>query len=193
MDAARSVFLRHGFTGTRTREIANQAKITEAFLFRIFPNKQTMYQAAVLEPMRRLVAELQSTAHGIGIGSATGREVLRQMNQALARFMTDSTPLLTAIVLRELGQGRAFYVNELRPALAEPLIGVISKITGRADTSDEESSFAFAAIVGVHVALAADALVTNNVYDPRRTSDQLTQLFAEGMPLDVQSAITRTR
>lgn len=143
--------------------------------------------------MRGLIAELRSTAYGIGITTATGREVLRQLNQALARFMTDSTPLLNAIVLRELGQGRDFYVNELRPALAEPLIGVIAKLTGRPDMTDDESSFAFAAIVGVHVALAADASVSDNVYDPRRTSDQLTQLFADGMPPDVQSAITRTR
>jgi AcrR family transcriptional regulator len=188
LEAARTVFLRQGFVGTRTREIAVEAGITEAFLYRFFPSKEAIYEAAVLEPMRELVAELQSTAQGIGVGDAGGREVLRQVNQMLARFMSDSAPFLATVWLRELGRGRQFYEGELRPLLGGPLNLVISKITGWQEPASERSLI-FAAMVGVHVALAADAMLRNRVFDPRRTGDQLTQIFADGMPADVQEAL----
>jgi TetR/AcrR family transcriptional regulator len=188
VESARTVFLRQGFVGTRTREIADEAGITEAFLFRFFTSKQELYEAAVAEPMRDLVAELLATANGIGASDVNGREVLRQINQMLARFMSESAPFLATLWLRELGRGREFYQRELRPSLSRPINSVISRITGWNEPADEHSLI-FAAFVGVHVALAMDAMLRERTFDPRQTAEQLTRLFADGIPEEIQESV----
>lgn len=188
VESARAVFLRQGYAGTRTRQIAEQAGITEAFLYRFFDSKQELYKASVVEPMRELVAELQATANGIGASEFSGREVLRQVNQMLARFMDESAPFLAALWLREVGRGRAFYQDELRPLLGKPINSVISKITGWSAPADEHSLI-FPAMIGVHVALAMDSMLRGEHRDSRRTADQLTQLFADGVPEDVAESL----
>ncbi len=40
-----SLFSRKGFNGTTTKEIATAAGVTEALIFRHFPNKQALYEA----------------------------------------------------------------------------------------------------------------------------------------------------
>jgi AcrR family transcriptional regulator len=187
IEAARTVFLEQGFVGTRTREIAEEAGITEAFLYRFFRSKEAIYEAAVREPIRALVAELISATEGIDAGGASGREVLRQTNQMLARFMDDSAPFLATVWLRELDQGREFYENELGAALRGPLNDVLAKITGWHEPADARS-FIFPAMVGTHVALAVDAMLRGVQLDPRATGDQLTQVFSDGMPVAVQEA-----
>lgn len=188
VESARAVFLRQGYAGTRTREIAEQAGITEAFLYRFFDSKEDLYKASVVEPMGELVAELQATANGLGASDFRGREVLRQVNQMLARFMDDSAPFLATLWLRELGRGRVFYQEELLPLLGKPLNAVISKITGWNAPADEHSLI-FAAMVGTHVSIAVDVMMRGEPRDARRTADQLTQLFADGIPASVAESV----
>lgn len=45
LQSAIRVFARNGFKGTRTREIADEAGVNEALLFRHFPTKDDLYQA----------------------------------------------------------------------------------------------------------------------------------------------------
>jgi hypothetical protein len=94
---------------------------------------------------------------------------------------------LATVWLRELDQGRDFYENELAPVMRKPLNDVLAKITGWHEPADARS-FIFAAVVGSHVALAVDAMLRGRGFDPRETGDQLTQLYSDGMPLEVQNA-----
>src|SRR5437588_149420 len=58
LEAARRVFLETGFAGARTRRIAEEAGITEALLYRFFPSKLAIYEAAVLQPLEAFAAML---------------------------------------------------------------------------------------------------------------------------------------
>jgi TetR/AcrR family transcriptional regulator len=57
LEAALDLFSRKGFEGTTTKEVASAAGVTEAIIFRHFPNKQALY-AAVLD-YRHESAEMQ--------------------------------------------------------------------------------------------------------------------------------------
>src|SRR5215475_3084148 len=46
--AAVPLFARNGFAGTTTRELAEAASISEALLFKHFPNKEALYSAMLL-------------------------------------------------------------------------------------------------------------------------------------------------
>ena len=59
MSVATELFARQGFQGTTTKEIAKQAKMNEAILFRHFSSKKDLYWA-VIEEKCRMMAGRQS-------------------------------------------------------------------------------------------------------------------------------------
>jgi len=49
LEAASGIFARKGYEGTTTREIAEQAGVNEALLFRHFPSKENLYSTLIEE------------------------------------------------------------------------------------------------------------------------------------------------
>jgi AcrR family transcriptional regulator len=56
--AAVSLFSVKGFEGTTTRELARKAKISEALLFRHFPDKKSLYKAILSAKMEEQVSSM---------------------------------------------------------------------------------------------------------------------------------------
>jgi AcrR family transcriptional regulator len=56
LDTACSVFSRHSYRGTTTKEIAHEAGITEPILYRHFPSKRDLYLACLEEAWARVQA-----------------------------------------------------------------------------------------------------------------------------------------
>jgi AcrR family transcriptional regulator len=185
LEAARKVFLESGFAGARTRRIAEEAGITEALLYRFFPSKSAIFQAAVHEPLERFVEELLATTADIDPAEGDRRDRLRQVNEMLLQFMADSAPFLAVVLLSELSEARRVYQADLHPTLSGPIYEVVSKITG---WRQRDGSLIFAAMFGTHLGLAFDALLLDRDVDAHRVADQLTRLFSDGMPEAVQAA-----
>ncbi|HEX4996982.1 MAG TPA: TetR/AcrR family transcriptional regulator [Terriglobia bacterium] len=53
LDAAEALFAQHGFSGTTTRELANEAGVHEAVLYRHFGSKAGLYRATLEEKLAR--------------------------------------------------------------------------------------------------------------------------------------------
>ena len=187
LEAARRVFLESGFAGARTRRIAEEAGITEALLYRFFPSKLAIYEAAVLAPLEEFVAQMLAATGEIE-ARADGREDgLRRINEMLFHFMRESAPFLAVVLLSELNEGRRFYQNDFHPVLSKPINDVVSRITGwRSPKGD--SSLIFAAMLGVHMGLAIDGLLRDTPPDEARVAGQLTALFSDGLPEEAQQA-----
>jgi len=47
LDAVKNVFAQNGFDGTTTKELATAAGVSEALLFKHFPNKEALYDAVI--------------------------------------------------------------------------------------------------------------------------------------------------
>ncbi len=62
--AAASIFGEKGFSGTKTREIASRAGVSEALIFKHFPSKEDLYAAILAEqsPVPGLVERIQTLA-----------------------------------------------------------------------------------------------------------------------------------
>ena len=185
LEAARQVFLESGFAGARTRRIAEEAGITEALLYRYFPSKADIFRAAVHEPLERFTEELLATTADIDTRQDDRPQLLRQVNEKLLQFMADSGPFLAVVLLSEQNEARRFYQSDLHPTLSGPIYEVISRITG---WRQRDGSLIFAAMFGVHMGLAVDALLRGRDIDAPRVADHLTRLFSAGMPDEVQSA-----
>jgi len=55
LDSARTLFATRGYAGASTREIAEQAGVREALIFRHFGNKAGLFRAAVVDPFRGII------------------------------------------------------------------------------------------------------------------------------------------
>lgn len=188
LEAARRVFLESGFAGARTRRIAEEAGITEALLYRFFPSKLAIYEAAVLQPLEEFVAEMLAATGEIEARRNDREGGLRRINEMLFHFMRESAPFLAVVLLSEQNEGRRFYQNDFHPVLSKPINDVVSRITGwRSPKGD--SSLIFAAMLGVHMGLAIDGLLRNAPPDEARVAGELTRLFSDGMPEEAQQTL----
>ena len=188
LEAARRVFLESGFSGARTRRIAEEAGITEALLYRFFPSKLAIYEAAVLQPLEAFVADMLAATGEIEARSENREDGLRRINEMLYHFMRESAPFLAVVLLSEVNEGRRFYENDFHPVLSKPINDVVSRITGwRSPKGD--STLIFAAMLGVHMGLAIDGLLRGVSPDEAEVAGQLTTLFSDGMPEEAQQAL----
>src|SRR5437867_11553365 len=55
LGSARSLFASRGYAGTSTRDIAVNAGVSEALLFRHFGNKAKLFERAVLDPLNQFI------------------------------------------------------------------------------------------------------------------------------------------
>jgi AcrR family transcriptional regulator len=62
LDAAVTCFARRGFYGTTTQEIAQQAGISQPYVYRLFENKQTLFASAVDHVSDRMAHTLTTLA-----------------------------------------------------------------------------------------------------------------------------------
>jgi AcrR family transcriptional regulator len=116
--AARSVFLAHGLRGARTREIAERAGITEAFLLRIFASKKHLYDAAVLEPLAAGLADLTRRTRE-SCGTVPAKEMPAAYLRLALPFFVVNGPLFVGALFAELGEAREYFRTALVPHLRE--------------------------------------------------------------------------
>lgn len=64
IQSATSLFAKKGFSGTKTREIAHRAGVSEALIFKHFPSKEDLYAAILAEesPVPGLLSKVKSLA-----------------------------------------------------------------------------------------------------------------------------------
>ena len=64
IQSAAAIFSEHGFSGTKTREVAARAGVSEALIFQHFPSKEDLYTAILTEqsPVPELLDRLKTLA-----------------------------------------------------------------------------------------------------------------------------------
>ena len=84
MQVAMDLFARQGFNGTTTRQIANQAGVNEAIVFRHFPRKEDLYWSVIEskcrpgERRKRLEHQLQDGGDDRHILADIAEDILRR-------------------------------------------------------------------------------------------------------------------
>jgi len=82
LQVATGLFARQGFQGTTTRQIAEQARVNEALLFRHFPSKETLYWTIIEElcsvrgRRQRVSGILKAGENDLEVFTAIAREFL---------------------------------------------------------------------------------------------------------------------
>jgi AcrR family transcriptional regulator len=178
--AAREVFLESGVTGARTRDIAQRAEITEAFMFRIFESKEHIYREAVEVPVAQAYERLARDVVALSRDETLqGVELFRRINELILELQIETTPLMVLAVFSEIDRGREF-LRQLMPPM-RTVQRVASRAAGwraPAVSPDVALRTLFAGSLGI----VLDHILQGKRLDPRETAARVTELYAEGMP-----------
>ncbi len=173
--AARQVFLESGFTGARTREIADRAGITEAFLFRRFTSKEEMYQAAVEGPVAEAFDGLADQIRQLGIECGDDRpRFVQRVTELCLEFFAVWGSLNAVALFSELSMGRVFYQKVLTPRLKR----IRKEIADHAGVPGVDKEVLRRAMFGAPWAIAFDHDLTGRRMDAAAIAAGLTTVFA---------------
>ena len=125
IQAAASLFSEKGFNGTKTREIAAKAGVSEALIFRHFPSKEDLYAAILAEesPVPKLLTQIKDLTR-----QRKDVEVFRLIAETIVNGSPDSELmrliLFSALEKHELSD--MFFNNHIR-VFYESLAGYIEQ------------------------------------------------------------------
>lgn len=179
--AAREVFLESGMTGARTRDIAERAGITEAFMFRIFDSKEHLYREAVEEPVAEAYERLEREVVALGADkSLRGIELFGRINELILDVMLDTAALVVLAQFSEVDRGREFYRKRTLPHMRK-----VQRIASRAAGWKAPAvgpEVALRALFAVPFGIALDHILRGTPLDPKATAARVTQLYVKGIP-----------
>lgn len=190
ISVAREVFVELGMNGARTRDIAERAGITEAYLYRHFHSKDELFQLAIDEPLDELIVRLGEETHDLAQRTDVDRvDVLLHSHELLLECMVSIAPLVAAALLSDQSKGNQFYTGKLIPRLRDVLVLVIPDITGYPLRAVELDLFVDA-MIGIHLTIALEHLLENRRVDVASVARQVTKMFAGGFgrPVDAVSS-----
>jgi AcrR family transcriptional regulator len=178
---AREVFIERGVNGTRSRDIAQRAGITEAYLYRHFHSKDEIFMLAIDRPIDEMITRLRDETRELAARSDVERvDVLLRSHELLLGCMVEIAPLVAAALLSDSGRNDQFYTDHLFPRLRNVLALVIPDITGYSLKAFQLDMFVDA-MIGIHLTIALEHLLENKPVDVPTVARQVTTMFAVGV------------
>lgn len=149
LSQAIAVFSRTGYYATPVSDVAAAAKISPAYVFRLFPGKLALFVAALDECFDRV---LRTLADGADASDADDPEaVLSAMGDAYARLVADRSLLMLQVHALSAGD-----VPEIRTALQRGVERVVTYAKEHTGASDHAIQLFMAYGQLCHLIVAAD-------------------------------------
>lgn len=175
--AAQAEFIRANFAGARTRDIADAAGVNQATLFKHFPTKEALFEAAVMQPlivamqtMHGRVEEYQTAATAAEMGELAEASTTLHLED-----MQRILPLLTTTLFSDLESGRRLFQDRL-----EPLIRARGEVLRPLAKEDFDPEFLGLASFGMMFAVALQRWFCGTGDDLAATARQFNRLYTSG-------------
>ncbi|WP_250446058.1 TetR/AcrR family transcriptional regulator [Actinotalea sp. C106] len=123
-------FARGGFHGTTVADVARAARISPAYVFKLFPSKERLFVAALDDCFRQIVETLGVAADGAAGGPPDG--ILDAMGGAYAELIADRSLLMLQVHAQSVAD-----IPEVGQALRAGLATVVRLAKTRSGASDE--------------------------------------------------------
>jgi len=112
--AARAEFLSVGPGGARISRIAERANVNQALLYRFFPSKEAMFDAAVIEPLDHMLSDLLvEVSRRVEIEHAP--VVIQKFFRTLLGIFTETFELFSIVLFSDRMSGHEFYRTRIVP------------------------------------------------------------------------------
>jgi AcrR family transcriptional regulator len=182
IEAARELFVRYGYDGTRTKEIAERAGTREGVLYRHFESKEQLFDAAVLEPLTEWVASAASASAEIAEATDPQERIdaLRRTNERLVEAVVGITPLLGVALFSSSERGQAFYRDHFHPLLEESFRQSERAMGGQWSKPEFDARFLMLSGIGIYLAHALDVHFRGVEVDSVRTARRYVELLSRG-------------
>jgi AcrR family transcriptional regulator len=179
LSAAYQVFIQDGYSGSRTKDIADRAGITEAFLYRHFASKDEMYQAAIVEPFRTGLAALAFDIETLHRTYEDPIEFMSEVNKRSLQFYSEFALTQAVALYAELGRGRELYTSTVGPILDR--IGEL--IADRMGWAEQglDPTLVRRVILGAQWAVGLDLTLRHRRPDLQTVVPRLTDMFTRGI------------
>jgi TetR/AcrR family transcriptional regulator, mexJK operon transcriptional repressor len=133
--AATEVFLRHGYLGATTDEVAARASVSKQTLYKHFPDKQRLFGEVILDTTVQVVDALSSTVASTLQDAQDVRKALRDLAGGFLRdLLQPDFVRLRRLVIAEADRfpeiGRAWFdrgFERILPVLGEAMLGLADR------------------------------------------------------------------
>jgi AcrR family transcriptional regulator len=129
--AAMSAFAQKGYHGTAVAEVARVAKISPAYVFKLYPGKEALFVAAIEACFDAIIETLEEGADAAD--AARPEQVLDAMGDAYARLIADRTLLMLQVHAQSVAD-----VPDIGTALRAGIARVTSFAKSRSRGTDEQ-------------------------------------------------------
>lgn len=129
LDAAITAFARGGYRGTTVADVAAQAAISPAYVFKLFPGKETLFVAALDSCFEQIVAALDRGR--TSTSKQTPDAILDAMGTAYAELIADRDLLMLQVHAQSAAD-----VPEIAAALRRGFATVTEFASSRSGASD---------------------------------------------------------
>lgn len=178
--AARDVFLDEGFSGARTRAIAERATVTEAVLYRHFASKEEIFEAAVLVPLSAGLDLLLERSREALRSDRSPEDRIAELHRVWLSELEQLVPLLGVALFSNQATGRVCYQTRVVPFLDAMLEE--TRRAGLLRGSGDGNDWAIIrATFGMNVLLAWDRLHGDQASETAEIVGEITDLFVLGL------------
>jgi AcrR family transcriptional regulator len=145
-------FAARGYFGTTTGEVAKSAGISQAYVYRLFPDKEALFLAVVEHCFARI---RESLADGVaGAGGSTPEDVLHAMGDAYARLISEENTLL---LVQMHAQCAAISEPAVREVVQRGVARTVEYVRGVSGGSEDQVQEFFAVGMLCHLVMAVNA------------------------------------
>lgn len=182
--AARRVFVRSGLAGARTKDIAAEAGINEALLYRHFSSKEELFEAAVGGPLEAAVAAVIAfSGEPPPEFDATGEHMharTKSFVRDLLGAMDEISPLLGIMLFGDSGTASRYFRERIAPSLDSVSDVVVANLAAW-QHRDFDPALVVESVFGMVWFHALTDRLTGRTSDPDAVAEQITSMLLYGL------------
>lgn len=182
LTAALEVFAQYGRDGARLQQIADRAGITESYLYKIFPSKDDLYEAAVEQPIIRPVERFEERIEAIRAeGEMSSATLILRINETILEFMIDAAPYFGVSIFSGDETAREGGTRIYR-RVYEPVTSLLGRIKGWPNPTVSLELVA-KSMWGASYGVVLDSILTEVDFDFAKTAERIAGLYTGGIPV----------
>jgi len=183
VSAARDMFVRYGYSGTRTRHIAEAAGVTEAVLYQHFPSKEALFEEAIVTVLTKTRSDILMHTRAVAEAALRGdAEETAEAEGELYAIIDSFLPELGAALYSDPGYGKTFYTEYFLPRMQRMAQSHSdSFVPGEDDNASEISRYVISAIYGMNLGYALHAYFGKDTVSSENAVHEISTILSGGI------------
>jgi AcrR family transcriptional regulator len=183
VSSARDMFVRYGYSGTRTRHIAEAAGVTEAVLYQHFPSKEALFEEAIVSVLTRTRSNIIMHTRAVAEAALRGdADETAEAESELFAIVNEFLPELGAALYSDPEYGKSFYKEYFLPRMQRMAEShATSFVADDNERAPEISRYVISAIYGMNLGYALHGYFSDEPVAQDKAIQEITTILAGGI------------